>query len=109
VTFTTGQDSIKKMSYSEIADRQHCAECGSQISMQYRCEPETIYLTVGTFDKVKGELPKVEMHIFTEGGKKIGGYYDIPKDDVPQYAKHRDGFEKKLSAWKETFLGPGLG
>jgi hypothetical protein len=77
--------------------------------MQYRCEPENIYLTTGTFDVVKGKLPKVSMHIFVEGGEKIGGWYDLPKDDAPRYPKHRDSFEEKLSSWKKIFLAPGLG
>ena len=69
--------------------------------MQYRCEPEIIYLTAGTFEKVVGELPKVGRHIFTGGGKKIGGYYDIPEDGVVQYEQHSDAFEKRIEEWKQ--------
>ncbi|EPE27314.1 Mss4-like protein [Glarea lozoyensis ATCC 20868] len=108
VTFTTGTSSMRQTSYSEIADRQHCAECGSQISMQYKCEPEIIYLTVGTFENVKGELPPVGRHIFVGTGK-VGGYYEIPRDGVVRYESHSDGFEKRIAEWKEKNLGEGRG
>lgn len=36
--------------------------------MTYKCEPETTYLTAGTFDEdsIRGQLPKVTEHIFLE-------------------------------------------
>ncbi|KAG9235461.1 Mss4-like protein [Amylocarpus encephaloides] len=70
LTFTSNPSSRMFTSYSGIAVRSHCRECGSPISMQYKCEPETIGITVGSIEEesVRGPLPRVTSHIFVEGG-----------------------------------------
>lgn len=35
ITWTSGEESLRKTTFSEIAERTHCAGCGSPISMQY--------------------------------------------------------------------------
>jgi len=88
ITWTSGSDSMKRKQYSEIADRTHCAECGSPISMAYKSEPDRIWLTAGSIDEksVKGVLPKAKMHIFVEDGMKAG-WYDLPVDGLKRYSQ----------------------
>ena len=102
------------MSYSDIAVRAHCPECGSTLSMQYKCQPEVMSITAGTFDEgsIEGQLPKVGSHIFVEGtsalggegekgeGEKIGGWYELPRDGAPRYPKHTVNFQKMIDSWE---------
>jgi hypothetical protein len=101
---------MKKMHYSEVAERAHCPECGSQIWMQYKCEQDQIHLSAGSINEesVKGVLPKAKTHIFVGEGKKAG-WYDLPSDDLKRHATFSASFHEKIDRWKEAFLGPGLG
>jgi hypothetical protein len=110
ITWTSGADSLKKTSYSDMAIRSHCAECGSPISMQYKCEPERISITAGSINEesVRGVLPKIKAHIFVDSMDKAG-WYEIPKDNVPRYSKFSTGFQKKLDVWKQVLTAPGFG
>jgi hypothetical protein len=101
---------MKKTSYSDIAERGHCAECGSPISMAYKCEPDIIYLTAGTMDEdsIRGPLPKVKEHIFLE--EKARTWYDLPEDDkLAKYSRFSSVFQKKIEAWRSVLTSPGLG
>ncbi|KAH8687826.1 Mss4-like protein [Tricladium varicosporioides] len=112
ITWTSGKDSLTTRSYSQIAERCHCAECGSLISMQFKCEQEFISISVGTFneDSIKGKLPEVTAHIFVESMGRASGY-KLPDDNVPKYAKFTTSFQKRLDNWKNALIvdGPGLG
>ena len=101
---------MKTNTYSDLAERTHCAECGSPISMQYKCQPDMIHITAGTINEesVKGPLPKVEYHIFVGQGEKAG-WYDLPEDKIPRYARFTAGFQKKIDEWKKILNEPGLG
>src|SRR6266536_2534349 len=83
ITWISGEDTLKKTSYSEMATRTHCAECGSPISMQYKCQPDQISIAAGTIDEesVKGKLPKVGAHIFVDSMDN-DGWYELPKDGI---------------------------
>lgn len=101
---------MKKTSYSDIADRTHCAECGSPISMSYKCEPELISITAGTFneDSVRGRMPGVTQHIFLD--EKVKTWYELPENDgVPKYSTFSSAFQKRLDAFKKALNSPGLG
>lgn len=101
---------MKKTSYSDIAERTHCAECGSPISMTYKCEPDVVHLTAGTMDEdsIRGPLPKVVEHIFLE--EKARTWYDLPDDSkVAKHARFSCTFQRKIEAWKEVLKSPGLG
>ncbi|TVY29707.1 hypothetical protein LHYA1_G000943 [Lachnellula hyalina] len=99
LTFTPALSSLKKTAYSDFADRTHCPECGSPISMQYKWEPELIHLTAGTINEqsVKGNMPKIEQHIFVQ---QKAGWHDLLDDGVPKQETFGSGFQKKLAAWK---------
>jgi hypothetical protein len=110
ITWTSGPESMKTTKYSDIADRTHCTECGSPISMQYKCQPERISITAGTIseESVRGKLPKVESHIFVAQVEKAG-WYDLPDDHFPRYSKFSTGFQNKIDAWKRVLSAPGMG
>jgi hypothetical protein len=110
ITWTSGEDSLTKTTYSDIAERTHCAGCGSPISIEYKCSPDTISITAGSIDEksVRTTLPKVSQHIFVEKGEKAG-WYELPDDKVPKYSKFSSGFQKKIDEWKKVMIAPGLG
>jgi hypothetical protein len=39
------------------AFRVFCSRCGSQLFMEYRCEPNIAYVTVGSLDSVPDRMP----------------------------------------------------
>lgn len=110
INWISGPASLKRTHYSDEAERTHCPECGSHISMQYNCQPDRISITAGSIyeDSVKGSLPKVKDHIFVESGSKAG-WYDLPDDGVPRFSKFSGGFQSKIDQWKKVPSGPGLG
>lgn len=78
--------------------------------MTYRCEPNVISITAGTFDEdsVRGKLPGVKQHIFVE--EKVKTWYELPENDgVPKYSGFSSVFQKKIEAWKKVLNSPGLG
>jgi hypothetical protein len=93
-----------------MAERTHCAGCGSPISMQYKCQPGLISITAGSIDEesVRATLPKVSEHIFVEKGEKAG-WYELPDDKIPKYSRFPPRFQKKIDEWKKVVLAPGLG
>lgn len=78
--------------------------------MQYHCETECIAITAGTINEesVKGELPKVQKHMFVKEGEKAG-WYDLPHDKLPKHQTFPSKFQEKLEAWKKVMTAPGLG
>ncbi|TVY60784.1 hypothetical protein LSUE1_G008303 [Lachnellula suecica] len=107
ITFQSSS-SLKKKSYSDIAERMHCSECGSQISMQYHCEPEVISIAAGSIDEgsVKGKLPKVDQNIFV--GQKAG-WFELPEDGVRSTETFGSAFLKKIEDWEKALKSPGVG
>jgi len=103
IRWISGPDSLKKTHYSDIAERTHCPECGSHISMQYNFQPDRIYMTVGSIDEesMEGSLPKIKSHIFVEERSKAG-WFDLPEDRVPRISRFSEEFQKKIDAWKQA-------
>ena len=101
ITWKSGPESMKTTRYSDIADRTHCAECGTPISMQYKFQPGRISITVGSINEesVKGQLPAVGCHIFVAEGEKAA-WYVIPDDGIPRYSHFPIEFQKKIDARK---------
>jgi len=91
-----------------MADRSHCAACGSPISMQYRCQPGFISIAAGSIDEksLKKELPKISEHIFLE---EKAGWYEVPDDKIPRYSKFPPEFQGKIDEWKKVESTPELG
>lgn len=61
--------------------------------MTYKCEPDFISITAGTFDEesIRGQLPRVKQHIFLDEKVKTCA------------------FQKRMDAWKKVLTSPGLG
>ncbi|KZP18543.1 hypothetical protein FIBSPDRAFT_933335 [Athelia psychrophila] len=102
---------FKVTSYSPIAERAHCAACGTPLYMQYKHERTEISVPASTIHlaNVKGELPGVGAHIFV--GEKAP-WYEIPEDGLPRYEKFSEGFMKLIEEAKsvsrnEISDGPG--
>ena len=110
ITWTSGPESMKTTKYSDIAERTHCAECGTPISMQYKCQPDRVSITAGSINEesIRGKLPKADSHIFVAEGEKAG-WYEIPDDGIRRRSKFSTGFQKKIDDWKLALRAPGLG
>jgi len=79
--------------------------------MTYHCQPERVGITMGSVNEetVKGALPKkVDVHIFV-GESSKPGWYELPEDHTQRFPKFTPPFQKKIDAWKQVFLAPGLG
>ena len=48
--YVSGESDIKVYASSEINDRVFCAECGSNILVDSKQDPETLYISMGTVD-----------------------------------------------------------
>lgn len=69
--------------------------------MKYDHQPGAIGLAAATIDEmsVKGELPKVDHHIFLD---EKAGWYDLPDDNLERFAQHRPKFQKALDASRRS-------
>ncbi|KAL9000207.1 MAG: hypothetical protein Q9169_001109 [Polycauliona sp. 2 TL-2023] len=98
-------DSLKTLT-SSIAQRTICSECGSNITMQYKCDETTIGIAAGTIDERcfanagGGGLMKmgVTEHIFLE--QKVA-WYEIPDDGAKRWGRFLDEYEEKLEEWRK--------
>lgn len=48
--WTAGEDDVKTYPSSETSDRLFCGNCGAQLLVDYKPEPDALYLTMGTVD-----------------------------------------------------------
>jgi len=48
--WSAGEDVLKTYPSSDTSDRHYCGNCGSQLLVLYKPEPEVGYLTMGTVD-----------------------------------------------------------
>jgi len=75
----SGLGSLISYAFSEQLERLFCARCGSPVFADYKAEPNTIYLVLGSVD---GELKcPPAYHEFT---KSKAPWFTIT-DDLPQY------------------------
>jgi hypothetical protein len=90
---------LTKTSYSKMAERTHCAKCGTPISMWYKLDPDSIAVTMGSIDEdtVKGELPSANKHIFL---KEKAMWYVLPDDGLERYETFPKNFQKMIDEWK---------
>lgn len=81
-TFTSGKPA--RYDSSEIACRQFCAACGTQLTFQFHNSPDTIDVTLGSLDHPEAVIPLD--HIWTKR--------QIPwiklDDGLPRFAESRD-------------------
>ena len=77
--YVSGETDIKVYASSESNDRVFCAACGSNILVDSRSEPETLYLCMGTVD---GDPPLPRGYHAYVGSK--AAWHEIT-DDLDQY------------------------
>ena len=83
--FVEGEDKVKPLVLTGFARRTFCGECGSQLTIAYDFQPETIDFTVGTLDDPAAAPP--ENHIFWASRPD---WLD-PDDGLPRYDHFRPG------------------
>lgn len=77
--YVSGETDVKTYASSATSDRVFCGECGSSILVDYKPEPETLYISMGTVD---GNPPlPTGFHIFV--GSRAP-WHEIT-DDLKQY------------------------
>ena len=48
--YLSGENNVKAYASSDASDRIFCSECGSNILVDYKPEPESLYVCMGTVD-----------------------------------------------------------
>lgn len=61
VTWTRPPDVFQS---SDVATRGFCYVCGSTLTMEFRAQPETTSLTVGSISSTLPETTRIQTHIF---------------------------------------------
>jgi hypothetical protein len=93
------KETLRTTSYSSVATRGFCTDCGSNVVMQYNCQPGRIHIAVGIVDEsslgdnLKSLRP--EEHIFVGYGKKAS-WFDVPNDGLCRWDGFDDAFQAKL-------------
>ena len=77
--YVTGETAVKIYASSEIIDRVFCGNCGSNILVDYKPEPDLLYIAMGTVDG-EPECPP-GYHQFV--GSKAS-WYEI-SDNLPRH------------------------
>ena len=83
---------------SKIATRSYCSNCGSNMSMQYHCQPNRISVTAGSIDQSLVPLPKPTEHIFL---CEKAAWFDLPEDGLKRIDDFDTPFKYKLEAWSK--------
>ncbi|ETI23832.1 hypothetical protein G647_05638 [Cladophialophora carrionii CBS 160.54] len=82
---------------SDIAERGHCTQCGSAISMRYFHETDRIGLTLGTLVEAQPALPPVGAHIFL---KDRAPYFTLSDDGAERFDEFSPGFRDQIEQWR---------
>ncbi len=77
--WSAGEDVLKTFASSDMIDREFCSNCGSQVVVFFKPEPDLVYLTMGTVDGNPDCPP--DYHQFT--GSKAP-WHEIT-DEKPQH------------------------
>lgn len=80
---------------TDIAERGHCKNCGSSVSMRYYVDPDRIYVTLGTVE-TQSALPRMEFHIFL---KDKAPYFVLAEDGARRYDGFPPRFSETLGQW----------
>jgi hypothetical protein len=78
-SYLSGEDSLKIYPFSENADSIFCEHCGSTLLVDYKPEPEALYITLGTADGSVNCPPGYHQFV----GSKAA-WFEI-HDELPQY------------------------
>lgn len=78
-SYVSGEDGVRRYSFSEKADSIFCATCGSTLLVDFKPEADMLYITMGT---VNGDVDCPGGYHQFVGSK--APWYEIC-DDLPQY------------------------
>jgi hypothetical protein len=78
-SYISGADNLKAYAFSDRADSLFCESCGSRILVDFKPEPDMLYITLGTVDGDVDRPPGFHQFV----GSKAP-WYDIT-DDLPQH------------------------
>lgn len=87
-SYVTGEDDVRRYSFSEKADSIFCATCGSTLLVDFKPEADMLYITMGT---VNGDVDCPGGYHQFVGSK--APWYEIC-DDLPQH----DGWPEDSAA-----------
>ena len=82
---------------SDIAQRGHCKQCGSSISMVYHFENDRIGICMGTVVEADPPLPGIQVHIFL---KDKAPWFVLPDDSAGRWEGFSPGYDEKIEKWK---------
>ncbi len=82
--WSAGEDVLKTYPSSDTSDRLFCGNCGSQLLVFYKPEPDVVYLTMGTVDDNPDRPPayhqfvssKAPWHEITDGQPQFDTWPD---------------------------------
>jgi hypothetical protein len=77
--YLSGASDVESYASSETSDRKFCRKCGSNILVDFKPEPEVLYLTMGTVDGQPDCPPGYHQFV----GSKAP-WYEI-HDEMPQH------------------------
>jgi hypothetical protein len=78
-SYVSGEANLKVYPYSENADSLFCDHCGSRVLVDFKAEPEMLYITLGTVDGDVRCPPGYHQFV----GSKAP-WFEI-SDDLPQH------------------------
>ena len=79
LTFTSGEDAIRRYRSSKPVERTFCGTCGSNLTFRFQPFPDAIWIALGTLDDDPGARPSA--HIFAAS---IAPWHTIT-DDLPAF------------------------
>ena len=85
--------------FSKIADRGHCSQCGSSMTMQYHLQPARLSIAASTIDKSTAPVPQPEEHIFLN---EKASWFQMPDDGLSRFDEFDPSFQDKLNRWKKA-------
>jgi hypothetical protein len=98
-----GQSAIKRVRFSDIAERGFCGDCGSTLFMSYDFQLKKIAIAAGSIDEdtVKGELPKPTQGVYTGEGWKAGWWSVPDSEGLENHNTFPAVFQEKVDRWKQ--------
>ncbi len=86
-SYVSGEDDVRRYSFSERADSIFCTTCGSTLLVDFKPEADMLYITMGTVD---GDVDCPRGYHQFAGSK--APWYEI-SDDLPQHDGWPPGVE----------------
>jgi hypothetical protein len=78
----TGEDRIRRYRASAPIERTFCATCGTRLTVRFDGMPDTVWVSLSTFDEDPGVRPGAHMFVASKAP------WDAISDDLPQYPEY---------------------